>query len=386
MSASESESSSGEEETPQNQSSADEGETSPKNIPFHNTRDQEFERKYNNLKGKSLFVLFPHKLPVNIENVEKKVKALCDRVIKVRRPRQKSTRFCLVDFANAEDRDEARKILKSVEINGKKLRAEIPKTESEDYIKDLLEKRKEKRDEKRASNKLKKSVKRADKIKTTKNYTSSLLIRNIPANTSTNDLKEHFPDAVQLRVMFPHGKEETSSAIVTLATPKDATRVKRSKIKIGENPLNISFAPPEKRTDSKSSTNIKEEEEGEVASKVKDNKPKKGMKRPLIANPIVDSDETESVKPKIKKKSKKPKKSDEATVTPTKKCKKSKGNKEHNDVPEDITEDAAEKPQNKKKNKNFGKQKPGGKGGTFQKNFKGKQFGKNVKSAKQFKK
>ncbi|XP_045466087.1 uncharacterized protein LOC123674947 [Harmonia axyridis] len=63
-----------------------------------------------------LYVRFPVKI-----NEELEVKNLCSYIEAVHLPRQKSARWCIVDFKSSEQRQEGIQILKQIKIKGKYL-------------------------------------------------------------------------------------------------------------------------------------------------------------------------------------------------------------------------------------------------------------------------
>ncbi|KAL3271501.1 hypothetical protein HHI36_021983 [Cryptolaemus montrouzieri] len=61
-----------------------------------------------------LYVRFPRKIEEELE-----VKNLCPDIVSVHLPRQKSARWCIVDFKTKENLEEGVKILKKCKIEGK---------------------------------------------------------------------------------------------------------------------------------------------------------------------------------------------------------------------------------------------------------------------------
>lgn len=204
-------------------------------IPFLTTK-YDIREKYEKKKGKSLFLRFPKKLPIEQNVLENLVKTLCNKIIRVRRLRQKSTRCCLVDFNTKEERDESFKHLKKVEINERRLVVQIPRTENEKFLEKLIEKSELNREQKRVREKLKKEAKKAKKIRT-----SSIIIHNISHNVPLSEIQALFPNAIEM--LRTQSKSNESKDIVNIKFPtiEDAREAVQKKMVLNGQPLFIKY-------------------------------------------------------------------------------------------------------------------------------------------------
>lgn len=204
-------------------------------------KDQLLQR-YQERQGKQLYIRFPHKVPETQEALDEQVKELVPLAVKAHKPRQRHARFCLVDFASKEDRDAAlNKLKKSIKKGDlKKFAVNIPRTESSDFVQELAERKIKSFENKRAKQRLKKASKKALKEK---NFTSSVIVLNLPKNVSTLQIRELFPNAVDINTKPGKGKinNNTSIAAVTFPTTLDARNATKKKLSLEGNELRIKF-------------------------------------------------------------------------------------------------------------------------------------------------
>jgi len=88
----------------------------------------------------------------------------------------------------------------------------------------------------------KKKAKKLANQKDLTKFSSILSVTNIPATATAADVKTLFPDAIELKFIVAKELDGTSTAIVTLPTPQDATNSKRKPYKIGDKKLVVHFA------------------------------------------------------------------------------------------------------------------------------------------------
>ncbi|CAD7083386.1 unnamed protein product [Hermetia illucens] len=317
------------------------------------TPEERIKEKYSAKKGKCLCLRFPKRVPEDVNLLESNVKELCDRIIKVHRPRQPSTRICLVDFATPEDCKKAFKQLKKTEVDGKRLCVTVPKTDSEDFIAKLVARRQKKLAQKRAQKKLKKSATKTEG----RIFTSTIIVGKIPASVSVNEVKDLFPNAVEFKFVYAKKPGGHNSAVVTLPTPKDATIIKRKKLEIGENKLSVAFVGADQKKKNKKKQSAEEGEAGtsENGQANEDESHSKKGKRKLKKEKSTSDDNTVDVPAKKKKKDlKKVKEENDEDSSPAKKKikqkKAEKGKREADDS--FVVQDQPQKQNKKNKNKN----------------------------------
>lgn len=180
-------------------------------------------RKYVQRQGKQIFVRFPTKLPITENEFQQKAMSLSNLIVKASKPRQKHARFCLIDFKSTEDRDTALKdIRRSIkrDENFKGIFVSIPRTESQEFVQELINKKLKSLEKKKSKLRLKRDCKRALR---SRNFTSSIIVLNFPRNISTLEIKRLFPNAVDIQLK-PLKKEakDCCVATITLQSTKDA--------------------------------------------------------------------------------------------------------------------------------------------------------------------
>lgn len=212
--------------------------------------DEKIHTKYEQLKGTRLYVRFPQKLPLDLDEFNAKVKALHPLVLKSTKPRQKHARFCLVDFKSKEDRDQAFKDIKaSIEKDDKHkgLFVSLPKTDSDDFVNELVTRKQTSIVNKRTKALMKRATK---KVLTKGNFTSSVVITNLPKTSSLPQVRQLFHDqAVDIQIRPGKGKfRDYSTATVTLPTTHDARKAIKEKLSLSGTPLILRFNTQNKRS------------------------------------------------------------------------------------------------------------------------------------------
>ena len=205
---------------------------------------QNLIKKYNERRGRQIFVRFPKKLPAEENEFQQKAKALSDLVVRAHKPRQKHARFCLIDFNSKQDRDLALKsirneILKKNE-NFEGIFVSIPRTESEKFVQELVDKKLKSLEVKRSKMRLKREIKKA----LLSNVTSSIVVRNLPKSTSVADIRQLFPNAVDIHVKPNLRLNKTSGACVasiTLPSVAEARTTVKQSLSLGGRELSIGF-------------------------------------------------------------------------------------------------------------------------------------------------
>ncbi|KNC33036.1 hypothetical protein FF38_07140 [Lucilia cuprina] len=203
---------------------------------------EEILQRYQERQGKQLYIRFPHKVPETQEALEAKIKELTPLVVKVHKPRQRYVRFCLVDFATSEDRNTALKELKKSIKNGtlEKYVVNIPRTESSEFVNELAERKLKSIENKKAKKRLKKASRKA---LTENHFTSSIIVFNLPKTTSALEVRELFPNAVDINIKPSKGKmhKNKSVAAITLPNTLEARKAIKKKLSLGGNQLVIKF-------------------------------------------------------------------------------------------------------------------------------------------------
>lgn len=204
--------------------------------------EEDILKRYQERQGKQLYIRFPHKVPETQEELEEKVKAIAPLVVKVHKPRQKHVRFCLVDFATNDDRNNTLKELKKSIKKGdlEKYVVNIPRTESPEFINDLVERKLKSIENKKAKMRLKKASKKA---LMEKNFTTTVIVLNLPKTASQLQVRELFPNAVDINIKPGKGNKnrDKSIAAISLPTTKDARNAVKQKLSLGGNQLVIKF-------------------------------------------------------------------------------------------------------------------------------------------------
>ncbi|KAH8302262.1 hypothetical protein KR044_004556 [Drosophila immigrans] len=205
--------------------------------------EEKLHRKYEQLKGTRLYVRFLEKLPLDDQEFNAKVKALHPLISKAGKPRQKHARFCHVEFKTQEHRDKALEDIRAKVEKGaapfKGLFVSVPKTDSEEFVNELVA-RKQQSLEKRKTKAL---TKRATKhVGLKKNFTSSVIITNLPKTASLAQVRELFENAVDIQLKPGKGKfRDYSAATVTLPTTFEARKALKSNLSIAGSKLQLRF-------------------------------------------------------------------------------------------------------------------------------------------------
>lgn len=172
----------------------------------------------------------------NRDNALNRLKEICPKVKDVRHPRQKSADYCFIDFATASDRDQSFEQLKdNSELTVKTVTRDVPK---------LLEKRKkkitEKREAKQETRKLLAKIKKNQKLSEhPAERTNQLIVANLPTQATATELKEQFPDAVNVNLKLKKKTKKMNSAIITFPDPNKAFLASKSSIELHGQKLNV---------------------------------------------------------------------------------------------------------------------------------------------------
>ncbi|XP_065359728.1 nucleolin [Calliphora vicina] len=288
---------------------------------------EEILQRYEQRHGKQLYIRFPHKVPETQEALDEKVKELTPLVVKVHKPRQRHVRFCLVDFATNEDRDAALNDLNKSIKEGtlEKYVVKIPRTESSDFVSELAERKIKSIENKKAKLRLKKASKKSLKEN---NFTSTVIVLNLPKTASLLQVRELFKNAVDINIKPGKGKinKDKCIAAITLPTTMDARNTIKKKLSLEGNQLIIRFdnqkskkkrkSDKTKNIGNKKDEQIKEESErkletssnttkdesvteNETVKKINTNKGKKGKKNTVENKQTKEESEPKQKKPKL---------------------------------------------------------------------------------------
>lgn len=189
----------------------------------------------------SLYLRAPHWI-TNREKSVGQVKELNQRIVDVRFPRQKSAHFCFVDFASADDRTKALKELQALEVEKQIVVTQVTKDKPK-----LLAKRIEKVEKKREAKKevialLKSAAEQESRdANQDKKLSSKISIKNVPKDITIDDLKNKFPNAVN--ISLEHGEKRTApgQALLTYPTPNDALKDSKRSVTLNGKQLKLSI-------------------------------------------------------------------------------------------------------------------------------------------------
>lgn len=170
------------------------------------------------------------------DNALNRLKELCPLIEDVRHPRQKSADYCFIDFLSAAERDQCYEELKNnSEVNVKHVTTDQPK---------LLEKRKkkisEKREAKKEARKLLAKIKKNQELNEKSiEKTNELVVTNLPVETTADELKQQFTNAVKINMKLRKKTKKMNSAIITFCSPHDAFIASKKSITLHERKLNL---------------------------------------------------------------------------------------------------------------------------------------------------
>lgn len=180
----------------------------------------------------SLYVRAPNWIKER-NSATNKLLEIYPKITALRHPRQKSANYCFVDFANADDRDKSYEEMKNNPTITVKA---VTKDNSQ-----LLEGKKNKIVEKREAKVLARKMLVRHKTMETqeKEMTNQIIIAKIPNATTTSELKNHFPDAVDINMKFAMNQKKFKSAIVTFAAPIIAKIASQNKVTLHGEDLKV---------------------------------------------------------------------------------------------------------------------------------------------------
>lgn len=199
-------------------------------------------QKYNERQGKQLFIRFPKKLPTDESEFQEKVKSVSPLVVRGHKPRQNYARFCLVDFSSTEDRDKAFESIRAAIKNDETFHGivvSLPRTEKKEFVQELVEKKRKSIEMKKTKQRLKRESKKALR---SQNFTSSIVILNLPKSAAISEIRKDFSNAVDIQIKPGRGKFNGASvATITLPSTKDAREAVKRKVSLGNTELIIRF-------------------------------------------------------------------------------------------------------------------------------------------------
>ncbi|KAH8286060.1 hypothetical protein KR054_002102 [Drosophila jambulina] len=205
--------------------------------------DEQIHSKYEQLRGTRLYVRFPKKLPLDVDEFNAKAKALHPLVVKALKPRQKHARFCLVEFKSQKDRDQAHEDLKSFIKNDAEFKGfyiSLPKTDSDEFVNELVARKQTSVENRRTKRLMKRASKKA--LQGKRNFTSSVVITNLPKTASVAQVRQLFTEAVDIQIKPGKGKfRDASAATVTLPTTHDARKAIKQKLSLAGTELLLRF-------------------------------------------------------------------------------------------------------------------------------------------------
>lgn len=196
------------------------GETAKSQLPIGKAPEETF----------SLHVKGP-KWIKDRDNSESKLKKMNARITKVRHPRQKSADYVYLDFASAEERDEALKEL--LPVDG--IYVQLARKDNPEVVEKRIAKVQAKREARQQLKALRKNIakneereKHPDKQKKLSNQ---VVIMNLPKVTTKLELNEHFENVVDVKLnVDKNPNRKFSKATITLATPTEALNASKKAI------------------------------------------------------------------------------------------------------------------------------------------------------------
>lgn len=205
-------------------------------------RTENEQKVYNDeLKDRSLYLRFHHRLTDVQEDLEKEIKQLSPLIKVVRRPRQPHSRFCFVDFDTVEDCSQAKIDLREIKINKKNIFVREMNRDNKKFIQAKVKLQKKAADARTKIRKMKKEMKRAIK-KGSKAQTNTLIIDNIPNNSTEQEVKDLFPEAIEFVMKYPTLNRLNCLAFVTVPTPQDAFKLTKEVITLNGTTLSVRFS------------------------------------------------------------------------------------------------------------------------------------------------
>lgn len=200
--------------------------------------------------------------------------AINPKIKAVRHPRQKSADYCFIDFASVADRDQVFGELKAhSELTVKQATKDVPELveRRKTKISEQREKKKQARDLKRHIEKLSKKEK-----KEKQQFSTEIIIWNVPAGATKADLKAHFPASIDVR-MSKKGKspaqrrapKKSLATIVVFATPRDAFAAAQQTVEVQDCKLKIALNVGKKRTKKNKKKTMAEEAKETTGAKTK---------------------------------------------------------------------------------------------------------------------
>ncbi|KAH8375537.1 hypothetical protein KR200_001172 [Drosophila serrata] len=252
--------------------------------------DEQIHSKYEQLRGTRLYVRFPKKLPLDVDEFNAKVKALHPLVVKALKPRQKHARFCLVEFKSQKERDQAHEDLKTsikTDDEYKGFYISLPKTDSAEFINELVTRKQTSVENRRTKRLMKRASKKA--LQGKRNFTSSVVITNLPKTASVAQVRQLFAEAVDIQIKPGKGKfRDASAATVTLPSTHDARKAIKQKLSLAGTELILRFNTQTKRKTKPKAKNGK-------------STPEKNKNQGEKKIPIMPKQQDKQQKPKVEK-------------------------------------------------------------------------------------
>ncbi|XP_020816851.1 transcriptional regulator ATRX homolog [Drosophila serrata] len=252
--------------------------------------DEQIHSKYEQLRGTRLYVRFPKKLPLDVDEFNAKVKALHPLVVKALKPRQKHARFCLVEFKSQKERDQAHEDLKTsikTDDEYKGFYISLPKTDSAEFINELVTRKQTSVENRRTKRLMKRASKKA--LQGKRNFTSSVVITNLPKTASVAQVRQLFAEAVDIQIKPGKGKfRDASAATITLPSTHDARKAIKQKLSLAGTELILRFNTQTKRKTKPKAKNGK-------------STPEKNKNQGEKKIPIMPKQQDKQQKPKVEK-------------------------------------------------------------------------------------
>lgn len=227
-------------------------------------------KKYNERNGKQLYLRTPETLPRDPNELLKLVREMCPLVSGVHVPRQKSAKFCLIDFASKEERSQGLKEFRAKIKSGKLIKhvVRIPRTENAAFLQKIAERKVQNVMKKRLKTQLRGAMKRKRKEEEQEERgriirSSILRLEQLPPTIGLHQLRNLFPDAIDIQLQRNHHQHHRYHrmgpvAALTFPTPAHALSAYREEHLLDRVKLKKSFVTNSARRRNNFLKNFKE--------------------------------------------------------------------------------------------------------------------------------
>lgn len=175
----------------------------------------------------TLYLRF-HRRPQSAADVQK----LDAAIEKVRLPRQKNARHCLVDFRSAADLQAAAERLGQISVDDHKLVVSVANSGNATLVAQKEDLTKERREARAVLNRLLGCLEQVAATDPKRAVTNGVFVRDLPRDIRRSEVEAVYPDALEVRIMLPERQDLKAGASVVLPSPADALKARKSKVVI----------------------------------------------------------------------------------------------------------------------------------------------------------